>query len=170
MSSEYFQGEEILRIQGDVQYQVDQVLAQQNDINAFSTEAVTNIDSTTLNAVRAGSTYNINIPSTLPDAYTFSNVVTFQKANAFDRTITAGGTTGNQTINKPAGTVNIAAAATSITVTNSLVTVDSIVLAVVRTNDATAIIKNVVCSSGSFVITLTAAATAETSIGFLVTN
>lgn len=88
----------------------------------------------------------------------------------FPSTVTAGGTTGNQTINKASGTVNFAAAATSLTVTNSLVTANSIVFAVVRTNDATAVIKNVVPSSGSFVITLNAAATAETSVGFFVIN
>ena len=85
-------------------------------------------------------------------------------------TVTSGGTTGNQTIDKPSGTVNFAAAATTLTVTNSLVTTSSIVFAVVRTNDATATIKNVVPGSGSFVITLNAAATAETSVGFFVIN
>lgn len=85
-------------------------------------------------------------------------------------TNTAAGTTGNQTINKPSGTVNIAAAGTSITVTNSLVTTSSIVFATIRTNDATAVIKNVVPASGSFTINLNAAATAETSIGFFVIN
>lgn len=88
----------------------------------------------------------------------------------YDSTITAGGTTGNQTINKPSGTVNIAAAGTTVTVTNNLVTTSSIVTAVVRTDDTTAYIKNVVPSAGSFVITLGAAATAETSIGFIVNN
>jgi hypothetical protein len=87
-----------------------------------------------------------------------------------DRTITPTGTTGNQTINKPSGTVNIAASGTSVTVTNSLVTADSIVYAVLRTNDDTAWIKNVVPAAGSFTINLGAAATAEVSIGFLVTN
>ena len=88
----------------------------------------------------------------------------------YDSTITAGGTTGNQTINKPSGTVNIAAAGTTVTVTNSLVSTSSIVIAVVRTNDTTAYIKNVVPSAGSFVITLGAATTAEVSIGFIVNN
>lgn len=85
-------------------------------------------------------------------------------------TITAGGTTGNRTIDKISGTVNFAAAATAITVTNSLVTTSSIVFAVVRTNDTTATIKNVVPGAGSFVINLGAAATAETSVGFFVVN
>jgi len=88
----------------------------------------------------------------------------------YDSTITAGGTTGNQTINKPSGTVNIAAAGTTVTVTNSLVSTSSIVIAVVRTNDTTAYIKNVVPGAGSFVINLGAAATAEVSIGFIVNN
>lgn len=88
----------------------------------------------------------------------------------YDQTITAGGTTGNQTINKPSGTVNIAAVGTAVTVTNSLVTTSSTIFAVLRTNDGTATIKNVVPGAGSFVINLGAAATAEVSIGFLVIN
>lgn len=87
-----------------------------------------------------------------------------------DATITAGGTTGNRTINKSAGTVNIAAAGSSVTVTNSLASASSLVYAVARTNDATCVVKNVVPGSGSFVITMTAACTAETSIGFWILN
>ena len=87
-----------------------------------------------------------------------------------DATITPALTTGDRTINKAAGTVNIAAAGTTVTVTNSLVTANSLVFAVIRTNDGTATIKNVVPAAGSFVINLTAAATAEVSIGFYVVN
>lgn len=87
-----------------------------------------------------------------------------------DQTVTSIGTTGNQTINKAAGTVNIAAAGTTVTVTDSLCTASSLVFAVIRTNDSTATIKNVVPGSGSFVITLTAGATGTVSIGFLVLN
>jgi hypothetical protein len=93
-----------------------------------------------------------------------------QGALNFNPTNTASGTTGNQTINKASGTVNIAASGTTVTVTNSLVTASSIVYAVIRTNDATATIKNVVPAAGSFVINLGAAATAEVSIGFFVIN
>ena len=89
---------------------------------------------------------------------------------SYPTTVTAGGTTGAQTINKLTGTVNFAAAATSLVVTNSLVTTGSIVLCVIRTNDATAVIKNVVPAAGSFTINLNAAATAETSVGFIVIN
>lgn len=85
-------------------------------------------------------------------------------------TVTPALTTGNQVINQPTGTVNFAAAATTLTVTNSLVSVNSIILVVVRTDDSTAVIKNVVAGAGSFVITLNAAATAETSVGFVVFN
>lgn len=87
-----------------------------------------------------------------------------------DQTITAAGTTGAQTINKAAGTVNFAAAATSLVVTNSLVTANSTIYCSLRTNDATARIANVVPAAGSFTINLTNAATAETSCGFLVIN
>lgn len=85
-------------------------------------------------------------------------------------TNTAAGTTGAQTINKPSGTVNFAAAATTLVVTNTLCTTSSIVFAVIRTADSTATIKNVVPASGSFTITLGAASTAETSVGFLIIN
>jgi len=88
------------------------------------------------------------------------------------RTITAAGTNGNQTINRPAGTVNFAAGAgaAGLTVTNSLVNTGSLVFVVKRTNDATCDVDNVVAGSGSFVITMTANCTAATSVGFLVTN
>lgn len=88
----------------------------------------------------------------------------------YSATNTAGGTTGAQTINKPSGTVNFAATASTLVVTNSLVSTSSIVTAVVRTADTTAYVKNVVPASGSFTITLGAAATAETSVGFVVYN
>lgn len=89
---------------------------------------------------------------------------------AVQHTVTAAGTTGNQTINKPAGTVNIAAAGTTVTVTNSLVTANSHVFTTIGTNDATARIANVVPAAGSFVVNLTAAATAEVRIDFFVVN
>lgn len=90
--------------------------------------------------------------------------------NKLQRTITAGGTTGAQIINKPAGTVNFAAAATSLVVTNSTVTANSIISVMARTNDATCAVKNYVATGGSFTINMTAACTAETSVGFIVWN
>lgn len=85
-------------------------------------------------------------------------------------TVTAAGTTTTQTINKPCGTVNFPAAAATVTVNNSLVTVDSIITCVVMANDTTALLKNVVPSAGSFVIRLNANTTAETKVGFVVHN
>jgi hypothetical protein len=90
--------------------------------------------------------------------------------NTYWATNTAAGTTGVQTINRPSGTINIAAGESSKDVNNSLCTTSSIVFAVVRTNDTTAYIKNVVPGAGSFTINLGAAATTETSVGFFVIN
>lgn len=87
-----------------------------------------------------------------------------------DATMTAGWTTGNQTINKPSGSVNIAAAWSSVVVTNSLVNANSIITCVIMTNDSTAILKNVVPAAWSFTIRTTAAVTAETKIWFVVHN
>jgi hypothetical protein len=104
--------------------------------------------------------------STPSDIYKIENngKITYWATN------TAAGTTAPQTINRPSGTVNFAAAATTLVVTNSLCTTSSIVFATVRTADATAYIKNVVPAAGSFTIELGAAATAETSVGFFIIN
>jgi len=98
-------------------------------------------------------------------AFTSGNIAT-----VVTPTITTGGTTGDRTINELAGTVNIAAAGTTVTVTNSLVTANSLVFCTLRTNDTTATVKNVVPTAGSFTINLGAAATGEVSIGFFVVN
>lgn len=79
-------------------------------------------------------------------------------------------TVGAVTINKAAGRVRIAAAGSSVVVTNSLVTAASKVFCTIATNDATAVLKNVVPAAGSFTITLNAATTAETAIDFFVVN
>lgn len=87
-----------------------------------------------------------------------------------DRTITAGGTTGARTINKASGSVNFAAAASTLVVTNSLVAVSSIVVPVVHGADATLTSCRVTTASGSFTLTGNAAATAETRVSFVVFN
>lgn len=89
---------------------------------------------------------------------------------AADKTITAGGTTGAQTINKNAGSVNFAAAAASLVVTDSRVTTSSVIIATVATNDATMKSVAVVAASGSFTLYANAAATAETRVNFIVIN
>lgn len=119
---------------------------------------------------RNGTAINFRLADDSADADITLKGFTATGKGTFDATMTAGGTTGNQTINKPAGSVNIAAAGTTVTVTNSFVTASSIIHCVVMTNDTTALIKNVVPSSGSFVITMNAAVTAETKIGFIVYN
>ena len=86
------------------------------------------------------------------------------------KTVTAGGTTGAQTIDKTVGTVNFAAAATSLVVTNSLVTTSSIITATVGTNDTTMKSVAVVAAAGSFTLYANAAATAETRVNFHVFN
>ena len=88
----------------------------------------------------------------------------------FNKTVTAGGTTGAQTISKNAGTVNFAAAATSLVVTNTLVTTSSIIICTVGTNDTTMKSASAVAGSGSFTIHSNAAATAETRVNFIVIN
>jgi hypothetical protein len=85
-------------------------------------------------------------------------------------TQTATGTTGAQTINKPSGKVNFAAAATTLVVTNSLVTTSSNVFVQVNGTDVTFTSARVTLASGSFTITANAAATAETSVSFFVIN
>lgn len=87
-----------------------------------------------------------------------------------DRTLTPAGETGAKTINKIAGTVRMAAGASSLVVTNSFVDENSIIYCVIQTNDTTAILKNVVPADGSFTIRTTAAVTAETKFAFLVTG
>lgn len=86
-----------------------------------------------------------------------------------DQTITPAGTTGNQTINKAFGTVNVAAGNSSVTVTCSLCSVNSTVFPVIRNNDSTARIINAVPQGGSFVINLVPG-TGEVSIGWEVRN
>ncbi|MEF8746648.1 MAG: hypothetical protein V5B31_02065 [Candidatus Accumulibacter propinquus] len=86
------------------------------------------------------------------------------------KTVTAGGITGNRTIDKTVGSVNFAAGATSLVVTNSLVTVNSIILATVAGNDATIKSVQVVAAAGSFTLYANAAATAETRVNFIVIN
>ena len=88
----------------------------------------------------------------------------------FDYTYTAPATTGAQTIDKVSGSVNFAAAATSLVVTNSLVTTNSIVMCQVSTNDATMTSVQCVIASGSFTLFPSNPPTAETKVTFFVIN
>jgi hypothetical protein len=86
------------------------------------------------------------------------------------KTITAVATTGAQTINKTAGSVNFAAAGSSLVVTNSFVDANSVILATVATDDATMKSVAAVASAGSFTLHANAAATAETRVNWVVVN
>jgi hypothetical protein len=76
-------------------------------------------------------------------------------------------TPGNATINSARGRVSAAAGATSLVVTSSLCQATSYIGTNISTNDATAVIKSVVPSAGSFTINLVAP-TAQTNIDFIV--
>lgn len=104
------------------------------------------------------------------NAYQNNFIVTAAGDIRTQKTVTAGGTTGAQTINKPSGSVNFAAAATSLVVTNSLVTTSSIIVATVATNDSTMKSVIAVAAAGSFTLFANAAATAETRVNFHVLN
>jgi len=100
----------------------------------------------------------------------FSDVLSLGGDLQLTKTITGSGTTGEQTINKSSGSVNFAAGATSLVVTNSLVTTGSIVHCTVGANDTTFKSAQCVAGSGIFTIFSNAAATDETRVNFLVTN
>lgn len=85
-------------------------------------------------------------------------------------TITPAGTTGNQTINKPSGSVNFAAASSSLVVTNSIVTANSFIFVNINTNDTTLNYVWAMPTAGSFTIFGNSGATAETKVRFLVVN
>jgi hypothetical protein len=86
-------------------------------------------------------------------------------------TVDASGTPGAATINEPSGKVAIAAGASSVVVTNNLVTASSIIIPVLQVADATLTqILRVVPGAGSFTITGNANATAATKVAFIVIN
>ena len=89
---------------------------------------------------------------------------------AFAKTVTPPATTGDATINQNAGSVNFAAAAGSLVVTNSRVTEDSIIVCTVATDDATMKSVSAVAAAGFFTLTADVAPTAETRVNFLVIN
>ena len=127
------------------------------------------------NAIRILSSGYVGIGLTAPTErlHVVGNALITTNLTANDlslsKTITAPATTGNQTINKAAGRVNIAAAGTTVVVTCSLATANSIIIAVAATADATARVTNVVPAAGSFTIN-TVATTAETAFNFLIVN
>ncbi len=117
-----------------------------------------------------GITRGLYINPTLTAAADFRAIDVAAGKLMYSNTVTAGGTTGAQTINKISGSVNFAAAATTLVVTNSLVTTSSQVFVQVYGTDATFTSARVTLASGSFTITADVAPTAETKVGFFVIN
>jgi len=91
----------------------------------------------------------------------------FRKAYV-DYTNTA--TVGAVTINKASGRVILATGASSVVVTDSLVTAASHIFVTRRTNDATALFSYLTSTAGSFTIFATAAATGDTEFDFFVVS
>lgn len=87
-----------------------------------------------------------------------------------ERTVTPGGTTGAQTINKAVGTVNFAAGQSSVVVTNSTVDANSLIFVTAQNNDAACKAFTVTKGAGTFTIHGETACAAETSVAFWVTN
>jgi len=92
------------------------------------------------------------------------------------KTITAPATTGAQTINKTCGSVNFAGGASSLVVTNSLVTTSSVILVTGATNDVDQSVFLAVAGAGSFTIYAATVGGSsgqvftETRVNFLVLN
>lgn len=123
-------------------------------------------NSTKLQITDSTSTYRFRAQGTGVGVFNLGEISSFQ----MQRTITAAGTTGNQTINTPLGTVNFAALATDITVTNSLALGTSLISCTVQSLDTTAISCRITNkTTGSFHIRVPAA-TAETSVMFELSN
>lgn len=128
-----------------------------------SADSVTNENVFGYNATGIGSNSCVIGSSAVTKCQIFGDLI-------LDKTVTAAGTTGAQTINKTVGSVNFAAGATSLVVTNNRVTTASVIVATVATNDSTMNSVTAVAASGSFTITANVAATAETRVNFIVIN
>lgn len=85
------------------------------------------------------------------------------------KTITPIRTTGNVTINTPAGTVNFAANASTLTVTSSLCTPTSIILPTIMTNQGDITNVCIVPGTGSFTMTVQPVSSSMVvTVGFLI--
>ena len=101
---------------------------------------------------------------------TMSGQLTMASGQKVAATVTdISGTPGNGTVSQLSGKAAFAAGASTITITNTLVTAASTVLCMMEGADATLTsILRVVPGAGSFVVTGNAAATAATKFSFLV--
>lgn len=128
---------------------------------AYQEDPITAGAEARLNGMRRG----ISVRAT-PSTATASQPVLLYMTLGEEKTVTAAGTTGAQTIHKAGGRVNFAAAATSLVVTNELVSARSVITATIGTNDATAAGLKAVPAAGSFTLYLGTAPTAETAVNW----
>lgn len=77
---------------------------------------------------------------------------------------------GNATLNTPAGLSAIANGAAAVTITNNLVTANSLVFAILAETDGSIYVKSVVPGAGSFVINISANATGDRTVAWIVFN
>lgn len=130
---------------------------------AFQAAGTMGIQNANAVAVTGGTINGASIGQTTPAAVKTSNL----QATYTD----SSGTPGNVTNNSPRGRAAFAAAASTITITNSLVTASSSIHLQMIGADATLTqILRVTPAAGSFTVTGNAAATAATSFDFLVIN
>lgn len=101
------------------------------------------------------------------DALTFNGSVSITGNLSVSKTITAAGTTGNQTINSLSGTVNIAAGERQATITNLSATANSLVFVTARSEDPTCYAARGVPSAGAILIKMNDTCTGETSVAFI---
>lgn len=88
-------------------------------------------------------------------------------AGVFPKTIIPSGTTGDVTINTPAGSVNFASGETQLVVTSSICTPNTFGFPAARTVDPSGVVDSITCLNGFFVISLSAPPTNEFPVAFL---
>jgi hypothetical protein len=114
-------------------------------------------------AITGGSVNNTPIGATTPSTVKTSNLQAGVNTDI-------SGTPGNGTSSGTRGRAAFAAAASTITVTSTLVTAASTVIVQLGGSDATLTSVRVTAAAGSFTVTGNAAATASTPFDFLVIN
>ena len=138
-------------------------------------------------SILSSTTFAVSDPSVVGGAYEYYNASAYTTAasstvtqpvqsifneSALNTAFTdMSSTPGNVTIATPSGAAAFSAGTSSITVTNPLVTLNSVILAVLQTADATMTgIRDVIPANGSFTINGNATATATTRVAFQAFN
>ena len=151
------------RMNGQPMFRFGEVGISMKGYLGFSSEPSSTAPDIYINRVSSGKLQILEVDGATPGSLVIGKLF-------LDKTITAAATTGAQTINKSTGSVNFAATESSLVVTNSLVTVNSVIICTVGTNDSTMTSVQAVAAAGSFTIHSNAAANAETRVNFLLTN